>query len=122
MDIVKYRLNETTDVIALVVGVRTLEGEKHATLVFANPDRATQMTSSFWRDALIRVKDARQGTGVGEWVEQILINTGSLHVSVPGIPRFAVETIQPVVKEPISVHAEESEPHADRAQKKQRSV
>jgi hypothetical protein len=114
MDIVKYRLNETTDVIALVVGERTLEGEKHATLVFANPDRSTQLTSSFWREALVRVKDARQGSGVGEWVEQILINTGPLHVSVPGIPRFAVETIQPVVKEPISVHAEESEPHADR--------
>ncbi len=122
MDIVKYRLNETTDVIAMVVGERTLEGEKHATLVFANPDRATQMTSSFWREALIRVKDARQGPGVGEWVEQILINTGPLHVSVPGIPRFAVETIQPIVKEPISVHAEESEPHADLVPKKQRSV
>jgi hypothetical protein len=114
LDIVKYRLSETTDVIALVVGEHTLEGEKHATLVFANPSRATQMTSSFWREALVRVKDSRQGPCVGEWVEQIPINAGPLHVSVPGIPRFAVETIQPVVKEPISVHAEESEPHADR--------
>jgi hypothetical protein len=118
MDIVKYRLNETTDVIALVVGERTLEGEKHATLVFANPSRATQMTSSFWREALVRVKDARQGNGVGEWAGQILINTGSLQVTMPGIPRFAVETIQPAVKEPISVHAEESEPHADRPRKR----
>jgi len=117
MDIVKYRLNETTDVIALVVGERTLEGEKHATLVFANPSRASQMTSSFWREALVRVKDAKQGTGVGEWVDQILINTGSLHVSVPGVPRLAVETIQPLVKEPISLHAEESEPSADRPRK-----
>jgi hypothetical protein len=114
MDIVKYRLNETTDVIALVVGERILEGEKHATLVFANPSRATQMTSSFWREALVRVKDARQGSGIGEWVEQILINTGPLNVLVPGTPHFTVETIQPAVKEPISVHAEESEPHADR--------
>ena len=65
MDIVKYRLNETTDVIALVVGERTLEGEKHATLVFVNPDRATQMTSSFWREALVRVKDARKGRALG---------------------------------------------------------
>ena len=117
MDIVKYRLDETTDVIALVVGERTLEGEKHATLVFANPSRATQMTSSFWREALVRVKDARQGSGVGEWVEQILINTGPLNVLVPGIPHFSVETIQPAVKEPVSVHAEESEPHADRPAK-----
>jgi hypothetical protein len=118
MDIVKYRLNETTDVTALVVGERTLEGEKHATLVFANPSRGSQMTSSFWREALVCVKDVRQGTGVGGWVEQILVNTGPLLVSVPGIPRFAVETIQPAIKEPISVHAEESEPHADRPAKR----
>lgn len=119
MDVVKYRLNETTDIIALVVGERTLEGEKHATLVFVNPGRESQMTSSFWRDGLVRVKDARQGTGVGEWVEQIVINTAGIGISVPGIPRFPVETIQPVVREPISVHAEESEPKAERVTKRQ---
>ncbi|HLH09904.1 MAG TPA: hypothetical protein VKW78_21875 [Terriglobales bacterium] len=122
MDVVKYRLNEKQDVIALVVGERTLEGQKHATLVFMNPSRASQMTSSFWRDGLVRVKDARQGTDVGEWIEEVLISTGPAKVGVPGIPRLAVETIQPSIKEPISVYAEESEPRAERAQKKQRSV